>query len=173
METTFVRLESLTYFGSGYAGLGNRYRILHTNIFDFSESVMTETESLNQDSADIEIADALLEIVRRCEQVMAHAWMVRTFIKHSDEAEDFPELMGLARIIFDLSRALETRINDPASYLKMLRKKIAKLKKASLEFEKDAPLASMHTNFQQAVCSINACCEQLQYYLDEGTELLN
>jgi len=134
---------------------------------------MTKTDSLNQETASIDNADALLEIVRRCEQLMAHAWMVRTFIKHSDEAEDFPELMGVARIIFDLSRALETRINDPAGYLKMLRKKISKLKKASLEFEKDAPLASTHTNFQQAVCSINTCCEHLQFYLDEGTKLLN
>ena len=63
------------------------------------------------------------EIVDRCQTVMAHAWMVRTFVKHSEEAEDFPELMGLPRAVFDTSRALETRVDDPAAYLKMPRSK--------------------------------------------------
>ncbi|MBT4866570.1 MAG: amidohydrolase, partial [Planctomycetaceae bacterium] len=66
------------------------------------------------------------EIVDRCQTIMAHAWMVRTFVKHSDEAEDFPELMHLARAVFDTARALETRVDDPAAYLKMLTKKIGK-----------------------------------------------
>ena len=130
------------------------------------------SETSNQNPAPDNNRQILQKIVDRCEQVMAHAWMVRTFVKHSDEVEDFPELMGIARTIFDISRALETCRNDPARYLKMLRKKIPKLNRASLAFEKDAPLASTHTNFQQAVCSIKACCEQLQQYLDEGTSLL-
>ena len=52
------------------------------------------------------------EIVERCQQIMAHAWMVRTFVKHSEEAEDFPELMGITRAVFDTSCALETRLED-------------------------------------------------------------
>ena len=134
---------------------------------------MSELKSSQQDADGPEDADRLTEIVRRCEQVMAHAWMVRTFIKHSDEVEDFPELMGIAREIFDAARALETRIDRPEEYLKMLRKKLGKLNKASLKFQNDAPLASTHTNFQQAVCSINACCEQLQHLLELGTKLLS
>ena len=35
------------------------------------------------------------EIVDACQTTMAHAWMVRTFVKHSPEAEDFPELMDM------------------------------------------------------------------------------
>ena len=34
--------------------------------------------------------DRLSEIVDECQDVMAHAWMVRTFVKHSEEVEDFP-----------------------------------------------------------------------------------
>ena len=68
---------------------------------------------------------ALADAVSRCETIMAHAWMVRTFIKHSDEVEDFPELMGIVRAVFDTARALETRIDDPVGYLRMLRKKIS------------------------------------------------
>ena len=119
-----------------------------------------------------ETAEELQGIVRSSQQVMAHAWMVRTFIKHCDEVEDFPELMGITRSVFDTACALETRLNDPAAYLKMLRKKLGKLKKASDQFREDAPLASSHTNFQQAVCSIDACCDQLQELLNRGTELL-
>lgn len=97
---------------------------------------------------------------------MAHAWMVRTFVKHSPEAEDFPELMEIARIVFDVSRALEVHASDPAAYLNTLRKKIGKLRTAAEKFRNDAPLASSHTNFQQAVISIDACVADLAEVLD-------
>ena len=112
--------------------------------------------------------DSLEQVVRRCQQVMAHAWMVRTFVKHSDEAEDFPELMGIVRAVFDMSRALETRAADPAAYLQMLRKKLGKLRTAAREFQQHAAEASMHTNFQQAVVSMDACVEELERLLDTG-----
>jgi hypothetical protein len=106
------------------------------------------------------------EIVDRCQTIMAHAWMVRTFVKHSDEAEDFPELMYLARAVFDTARALETRVDDPAAYLKMLTKKIGKLRAAAEQFRQDAPTASAHTNFQQAVISMDACVDALTDLLE-------
>ncbi len=106
------------------------------------------------------------DAVRECQTIMAHAWMVRTFVKHSEEVEEFPELMGIVRAVFDTARALETRVEDPDAYLKMLRKKISKLRKAAEQFAVDAPLASGHTNFEQAVVSINACVDRLQAVLD-------
>jgi len=106
------------------------------------------------------------EAVARCQVIMAHAWMVRTFIKHSDEVEEFPELMGIVRATFDTARALETRHDDPPAYLKMLRKKIGKLRKAAEEFRVNAPIASGHTNFQQAVISMDSCVDELQEILD-------
>ncbi len=112
------------------------------------------------------------EIVNQCQTVMAHAWMVRTFIKHSDEVENFPELMGIVRAVFDASRALETRATEPAAYLHMLGKKIGKLRQAAEQFRIDAPLASTHTNFQQAVISMDACVQQLQVLLNAGRETL-
>src|SRR6266550_1522743 len=102
------------------------------------------------------------QAVARCQTIMAHAWMVRTFVKHSPETEDFPELMEIVRTVFDLSRALESRLSDPAAYLHMLRKKIGKLRKAAAKFRDDAPRASGHTNFQQAVLSIDACIAELE-----------
>lgn len=97
--------------------------------------------------------------------MMSHAWMVRTFVKHSPEVEDFPELMDVVRTVFDTSRALETRIDDPAGYFNMLRKKIAKLRKAAEKFRHDAPLASGHTNFKQAVESLTTCVADLEEIL--------
>lgn len=112
------------------------------------------------------------QVVDRCQIVMAHAWMVRTFIKHSEEVEDFPELMGIVRAVFDTSRALETRISDPAGYVKMLGKKIGKLAAATSQFREDVQEASTHTNFQQAVISIEACVEELRSLLKVGQQVL-
>ena len=101
------------------------------------------------------------EAVARSQIILSHAWMVRTFVKHSEEVEDFLELSNIVRAVFDASRALETRVDDPDAYLKMLRKKISKLRKATDQFAIDAPEASLHTNFEQAVISMNACTKAL------------
>jgi len=108
---------------------------------------------------------SLAEALARCQAIMAHAWMVRTFVKHSPEVETFPELMEIVRNVFDLSRALETRAGDPPAYMQMLKKKIGKLRKAAEKFRHDAPLASAHTNFEQAVRSMDACVAALEEIL--------
>lgn len=114
----------------------------------------------------------LSDIVRRCDEVLAHAWMVRTFIKHGEEIDDYPELMGIVRSVFDISRALETRQADPVGYVRMLHKKVGKLRKAAEQFAVDALKASTHTNFQQAVKSMTVCVRELQELSARGQELL-
>lgn len=114
----------------------------------------------------------LSSIVRRCDELMAHAWMVRTFVKHSEEAEDAPELMELPRMVFDVTRALETRVTDPAAYLKMLDKKLGKLRAATQQFAIDAPKISVHTNFVMAVRSLQICVRELEELLHAGLSLL-
>ncbi len=111
------------------------------------------------------------ELVTRCQTVLAHAWMVRTFVKHSSEVEDFPELMGIVRGVFDLSRAVETRAADPAEYFKMLDKKLPELRRAVEKFAIDAPLASTHTNFVQALISIRSSARELESLCAEGLRL--
>lgn len=116
----------------------------------------------------------LQEVVNRCDEIMSHAWMVRTFVKHSEEVEDYPELdglMGVARTIFDACRALETQVNDPPKYLHMLRKKIGRLKKATVDFERDAKQVSVHTNFVMAIRSTQICVRELEELLEVGTQL--
>ena len=105
------------------------------------------------------------DAVDRCQTIFAHAWMVRTFVKHSETVEDFPELMQIVRTVFDTSRALEPKIDEPSDYLATLRKKIGKLRAAADEFRKDAPVASDHTNFRQAVISMDGCVAELEAVL--------
>lgn len=100
--------------------------------------------------------------VQCCQQQLAHAWMVRTFVKHSDEAEEFPELTELPRMVFDVCRAVEHLVDQPEEYLRILRKKLRKLRAAAEQFAHDAPIASTHTNFQQAVVSMLAVCAALE-----------
>lgn len=117
------------------------------------------------------MSEELEQLVERSQKLFAHAWMVRTFIKHCDEVEDFPELMGIARAVFDGAMALESRMEDPQAYFRMLEKKLGKMRKAADQFRADAPMASIHTNFQQAVISIDACVEEWANLLEASRDL--
>ncbi len=111
-------------------------------------------------------------IIQKCQETVAHAWMVRTFIKHCDEVEDYPELMGITRSVFDLACALENRVDDPADYLRMLGKKMGRFRKAVTSFQSDYKNASLHTNFEQAAISITACEKELSELLEKGQKLI-
>ncbi len=117
-------------------------------------------------------SESLRGLVERSQKVMAHGWMIRTFIKHCDEVEDFPELNEMARTIFDVFRAVETQIEDPVNYFRTVRKKIAKLRSAAEQFEKDAWHASTHTNFQQCAVAAKFLGEQLQELLTEAEKFI-
>lgn len=107
-------------------------------------------------------ADRTMAVIER---TFAHLWMVRTFVKHCPEVEEFPELMQAVRTIFDTCRAIESQQPDPAAVLRMLRKKLGKLRQSAERFRHDAPLASGHTNFQQAVTSYDGCVRTLEELL--------
>lgn len=113
---------------------------------------------------------SLTSLVQRSQVVMAHAWIVRAFVRHSDEVEDFPELGEIGRAVFDLSRALEAHCDDPPGYFKILQKKLAKFRAAVEQFATDAPKASAHTNFAQAVISIRGCADELRSILEQATQ---
>lgn len=115
--------------------------------------------------------DDLPQLVERCQAQMAHAWVVRAFLRHSEEIEDFPELTEICRSIFDTSRALETRVDDPMGYFKMLNKKLGKFRVAVEKFASDVPTISTHTNFAQSVISLRACVDDLQETIDEARQL--
>jgi hypothetical protein len=113
----------------------------------------------------------LAELAHDFQRAMSHAWMVRTFIKHSDEVDDFPELMGIVRAVFDMSRAIENKIEDPATYFRFAHKKIGKLRTAVTQFRADAWRASTHTNFQQAVMSVERATDEMESILKRAATL--
>ena len=92
----------------------------------------------------------------RAADLLAHLWMVRTFVKHSEEAEEYEDLLELPRVAFDVARAVETRLDDVPALRRMLAKKVPKLRRAADAFRANAAAASTHTNWQQAVVSLDA-----------------
>jgi hypothetical protein len=108
------------------------------------------------------------EAMERINTIVAHAWMVRTFLKHAPEFEEDVERMEIPRRIFDFARAVETRYaeRDAAGYLKMVRKKLPKLRAAAERLAAEQPDISNHTNFQQAALSLSGCVRAIEEILE-------
>ncbi|MCA9044623.1 MAG: amidohydrolase [Planctomycetaceae bacterium] len=119
-----------------------------------------------------ELERRLTELVARAQVVVAHAWVVRAFIRHSPEVEDYPELHEIGRAIFDLARALETRVDDARGYFKMLGKKHAKYRTAVNEFCRVAPSISSHTNYAMATISLADTVTELQSLVEASQQAI-
>ena len=103
------------------------------------------------------------EQMRRLDTLLSHVWMVRTFLKHSEEAEEDDELREVHRALYDYMLALGAPLqaNDPETYLKLAKKKLSKLRKATETLEEIQPEISSHTNFQMSVQSLRAAVDQI------------
>jgi len=99
--------------------------------------------------------------------IMAHAWMVRTFLKHADEIQEDEEMLEVPRMIFDYIRALEPSYQrkDTADYLRRARGKLPKLHRVADRFTQDFKRVSDHTNFQMAALSLSVCVRQIDRVL--------
>ena len=100
---------------------------------------------------------------------LAHIWMVRAFLKHSDEAQEDDELAEVHRELYDYMLALGAPLKEGNAdeYLKVARKKLGKLKKAAEKFAEIQPQVSTHTNFQMAVASLRGAVEEVTKLLEE------
>jgi cob(I)alamin adenosyltransferase len=99
---------------------------------------------------------------------LAHVWMVRAFLKHSDEAQEDDELAEVHRDLYDFMLALggPLKENKPDEYLRLAGKKLSKLKRASEKFTAIQPLVSTHTNFQMAVASLATAVKEITKLLE-------
>jgi len=95
-------------------------------------------------------------VMHRTDALLSHVWMVRAFIKHSEEVEDDPELSEVQRTLYDYMLALGSawQAQDAEAYLRQARKKLTKLRKATNDFAKLQPEVSSHMNFKMAVTSL-------------------
>jgi cob(I)alamin adenosyltransferase len=109
------------------------------------------------------------ERMQAIDDQLAHVWMVRTFLKHSDEAASDEELAEVHRDLYDYMLALGAPLQsgDAEAYLKMATKKLAKLKRAAETFAEIQPEISTHTNFQMAVRSLNLAVRNVKNLLSE------
>jgi hypothetical protein len=110
----------------------------------------------------------LEEAVDRLNVVLAHAWMVRTFLKHAEEIQDDEEMLSVPRTIFDYVRAVEPawQRKDFADYLHRIKGKLPKLRRAAELFAREFRRTSDHTNFQMAAQSLSGCVQEIEGILD-------
>lgn len=103
------------------------------------------------------------ETMRRIDAQMSHVWLVRTFLKHSEEAEEDEELLEIVRVLYDFCLALGPALNagDTAEYLKLVGKKLGKARDAAAHYAKILPEVSAHTNFKMALQSLNTALDEI------------
>jgi hypothetical protein len=109
-------------------------------------------------------ADAAME---RINGLLAHAWMVRTFLKHADEIQEDEEMLEVPRMLFDYCRAVEPsrQRGDAQEYVHRARGKLAKLRRVVESFEQNYRRVSDHTNYQMAALSLRTTYDAIEAVL--------
>lgn len=117
----------------------------------------------------LELADVMIpvEAMQRINTVLAHAWMVRAFLKHAEEVQDDEEMLDVHRMIFDYIRAVEPSYQrqDAKEFLHRAKGKLPKLKKSADFFAHEYRRVSDHTNFEMAAASLTGCVRQIEEIL--------
>jgi hypothetical protein len=105
----------------------------------------------------------------RINVVLAHAWMVRTFLKHADEIQDDAEMLDVPRTIFDYCRAVEPSFGrrDAKEYLHRAKGKLSKLRRMADYFTANHRRVSDHTNYQMAALSLQGVVQQVEEILGQ------
>ena len=106
--------------------------------------------------------------MHQIDRLLSHVWMVRTFLKHSEEAEEDDELREVHRGLYDYMLALggAYRAKDEQAYLKQARKKLSKLRRTVDLFLEIQPEISSHPNFLMAAHSLSAAVGEITELLE-------
>src|SRR5438094_10356204 len=104
------------------------------------------------------------DLMHAIDTQLSHVWMVRAFLKHSEEAAEDEELAEVHRDLYDYMLALGGPLKEGNSeeYFKLAKKKFSKLKKAAELFERIQPEVSQHTNFFMAAASLKAAVSEVE-----------
>lgn len=107
--------------------------------------------------------DGAMNRVREIDAQLTHVWMVRTFLKHCDEAEDDEDMHEIVRDLYDFILAVGPidESTDPSTYLKMAKKKLRRLNGAAQLYEQIQPEVSAHTNFIMAARSLRLAVDTI------------
>src|SRR5215207_441246 len=104
------------------------------------------------------------DAAERLNVLLAHLWMVRTYLKHADEVVNDEELIEVPRLLYDSIRAVEPAYlaGDHATYLRRLKGKLPKLRKGAELFAREYKRVSAHTNFEMASLSLSGAVRQME-----------
>lgn len=104
------------------------------------------------------------EAVARLNTALAHAWMIRTFLKHADEIQESEAMLDVPRTLYDSIRAVEPAFErgDLADYLRRLKGKLPKMRRAADYFAAHFKEFSPHTNFEMAAASLTGVVRQME-----------
>jgi hypothetical protein len=140
-----------------------RNEIEEDNDDDSVSSTVDDASSSAQEAADPKSVALMHEV----DGWLSHVWMVRAFLKHSDEATDDEELADVHRGLYDFMLALGPSLDseDAVRYLRIARKKIGKLKKATASFRELQPEVSGHMNFRMAAKSLTLAVQRVDELL--------
>jgi hypothetical protein len=107
------------------------------------------------------------EAIARLNIVLAHAWMVRTFLKHADEVQEDADMLEVPRTIFDYVRATEpaAQRGDTKDFLHRIRGKLTKLRRVAEYLAAEYKRVSDHTNFLMASLSLTGCVREIEEIL--------
>ena len=116
----------------------------------------------------------LPELMQRFDDQLSHVWMVRTFLKHSDEAEEDEDVQQVYRTLYDFMHALGPALQagDARWYFHLAGKKFGKLTQAVELFLEVQPEVSAHMNFQMAARSLALAHRELKRLLEQAQEIL-
>ncbi len=108
------------------------------------------------------------DLMRAVDAQIAHVWMVRTFLKHCDESAEDEELASVHRDLYDFMLALGPALDadDGEAYVKMAKKKLRRLRRATELFQEIQPEVSGHMNFRMAAQSLQLAEEKIVQLLD-------
>lgn len=107
------------------------------------------------------------DAMERINVILAHAWMVRNFLKHADEVQDDEQMLDVHRMIYDYIRAVEPSYQrkDTTEYLRRAEGKLSKLRRVAELFQLEYARVSSHTNFEMAARSLTGCVQAIQEVL--------
>jgi hypothetical protein len=104
------------------------------------------------------------EAVDRLNVLLAHLWMVRTYLKHADEVMEDEQLVEIPRLLYDSIRAVEPAFlaGDHDTYLRRLKGKLSKLNRGAELYAREYKRVSAHTNFEMASISLTGAVRQME-----------
>lgn len=123
--------------------------------------------SASNTTPNSDTTNSFVGLMQAIDDEVAHVWMVRTFLKHSDEAAEDEELASVHRDLYDFMLALGPALDaqDAATYLKLAKKKLSKIRNATELFVEIQPEVSGHTNFKMAARSLQLAVAQIEQLL--------